>query len=124
MTAASWRAALRSAAEGALGAAAGFGLASAVWRAPAEVRGIGLGAGVAWLASSLSTASLIWAKGVSTRAFWWAFGGGLALRLSVLAGLMAYSVYHPRLSQPALLLAYAFGVLCLLPLEYRQIRLK
>jgi len=115
------RAAVRGAAEGALAGTLGVAGACALWSGPEEVRGIVLGAAVSWLASSLSTAALLATRG-SPRAFWWAFGAGLALRLSALAGLMAYSLRAAGVSQAALLLAYAFGVLCLLPLEYRHIK--
>lgn len=114
------RSALEAAAAGALGTA----LALLVWRGPGEDRAIALGVSVAWLASSLGAGALILARARSPKAFWWAFGGGMTLRLAALAGLMAYSVSETGLSQPALLLSYVFGVLCFLMLEYRHVRLR
>jgi hypothetical protein len=80
--------------------------------------------GSAWLASSLGAGALILAKARSTRSFWWAFGGGMALRAAVLAGLAVYSVLRPSLSQPVLLVSYALGVLGFLLLEYRHVKLE
>ena len=96
----------------------------AVWRAPGERRAAALGIGVAWLASSLGAGALIVAKARSPEAFWWAFGGGMALRAAALVVLVAVSVSHPRLSQAALLVSYALGVLGFLLLEYRHVKLK
>ena len=116
--------AARAAAEGALAGLAAVGVAVAVWRGPGQGRAIALGIGVAWLASSLGDGALILAKARSPEAFWWAFGGGMALRTAVLAALAAYSVFHPRLSQPGLLVSYALSVLGFLLLEYRHVKLK
>lgn len=99
-------------------------LCGVVWRAPADRRAVALGLGVAWLVSSLSAAAIMLAKTVSNRAFWWAFGGGMALRLLTLVGLMAAVVLVPGLAAPALLLSYALGVLAVLLIEYRHIKLK
>lgn len=79
--------------------------------------------------SSLSAGAILMTRSeqgsrAGPRAFWWAFGGGLALRLLALAGLMALSLRARGLSQPALLLSYAFGVLGFLLMEYRHIQLK
>lgn len=79
--------------------------------------------------SSLSAGAVLMTRSdlgscAGLRAFWWAFGGGLALRLLALAGLMVLSLRAGGLSQPALLLSYAFGVLGFLLIEYRHIRLK
>ena len=81
---------------------------------------------MAWAASSVSTTALLIAKASgSLKAFWWSFGGGLALRLVTMAALMAYGYTHDGpVSQPALLLSYAFGVLFFLLLESRHIKLK
>ncbi|OGR82278.1 MAG: hypothetical protein A3J74_07675 [Elusimicrobia bacterium RIFCSPHIGHO2_02_FULL_57_9] len=88
----------------------------------AQAQAIAIGLGVSWLTASSSAAALVMALAVSSQAFWWAFGGGLAFRLLVLAGLMGYGAYRPQLSQPALLLAYALGVLGFLLIEYRFLR--
>ncbi|MDE2040469.1 MAG: hypothetical protein KGO96_12540 [Elusimicrobia bacterium] len=92
-----------------------------MWRAPAQREGLLIGGALAWAISSLSAAALLAARAHSrSDAFWCAFGGGLGLRLATLAGLMAYVAFHQRaLSAPALLIAYALGVLAFLLLEYR-----
>lgn len=89
-------------------------------------KGLFIGSGCAWAASSLSTTALLVAKAhkAAVKAFWYAFGGGMALRLALLAVLMAYSYQRASVSQPALLLAYVFGILFFLLLEYRHIKLK
>ena len=112
--------AARTVGEGAAAAAACAG-AAGLWRGPAEHGAIFLGAGAAWLASSASVVWLIWAR-PSPKAFWRAFGGGLALRVAVLLGLMVLCLHDPRRPAPALLLSYAFGVLCLLMIECRHIK--
>ncbi len=99
-------------------------LCGLVWRAPADRRAVAVGLGVAWLVSSLSASAIMIAKSVSTQAFWWAFGGGMALRLLTLVGLMAVVVMQPALPAPALLLSYALGVLAVLLIEYRHVKLK
>lgn len=101
--------------------------AAVIWRGSSERKGLFIGSIAAWAASSLSTTGLLVSKAHATpvKAFWYAFGGGTGLRLVVLAALMAYGYQHDgALSQPALLLAYAFGVLFFLLLEYRHIKLK
>lgn len=124
MSPAARRAAARSAAEGALAAILATAAAAAVWRGAGELRAVAAGVGIAWVVSSASTAGLIWAQEASPRAFWWTFGGGMALRLATLAGLMLYSVTSSRLPQAALLVAYALGVLFLLLVEYRHVKAK
>ena len=114
--------ALRSAAE-----AAGFGVAAALaasvfWSGPVR-HGVFLGLAAAWLGSSASAAWLFWAKGVSLRAFWWAFGGGMALRAAVLAALAAVVWKAPASEAAAVLVSYAVGVAVMLLIEYRQIKL-
>lgn len=100
------------------------GLCSAIWRSPAERKALAIGLGVAWLVSSVSAASIMVAKSVSSGAFWWAFGLGTASRLATLVVLMIFSAYNPELSQSALLLSYVFGVLAVLLIEYRHVKLK
>lgn len=117
-------AAAKSAAEAALIGALGAAAACAIWRDPGEARGIVLGVVWAWAVSSLSAAALITARETSTKAFWWAFGGGTALRLGALAGLMAWSARAREVSAPALLVSYVFGVLAMLLVEYRRVRLR
>ncbi len=115
------RAAAKGAAEGlVVSAVAGAG-AAALWRGPGEAAGIWTGVGAAWAASSLSVWALLWGKAVGPKAFWRAFGGGVALRAAVLGGLMFLSREGGALSAPATLLAYVLAVLALLILEYRHI---
>ena len=116
--------AVRSAGEAAVAAALAAAAGAALFRGPGQARGIAIGVSVAWGASSASTAALLAAKARSPEAFWWAFGGGMAARLAALGALMAYSVASPAVSQAALLLSYVFGILGLLLLEYRHIKLK
>lgn len=100
--------------------------ASRIWRGAPERTGLLIGGLLAWAASSISTTALLASKASdSPKPFWWAFGGGMGLRLATLAGLMAYGYTHDGLvSQPALLLTYALAVLFFLLLEYRHIKLK
>ena len=120
------RTAARSVAEAALVGALSLWGATRIWRSGPERYGLLIGGLAAWAASSISTTALLASKASdSPKPFWWAFGGGMGLRLATLAGLMAYGYTHDGpVSQPALLLAYAFGVLFFLLLEYRHIKLK
>ena len=87
-------------------------------------KGIALGVGAAWLASSASVGWLLWGRSRSMKAFWWAFGGGMALRGAALAGLMDLSWRRTDVSVEALLLSYVFGVLALLlTMETRYLKL-
>lgn len=95
-----------------------------IWRAPADRRAVALGLGLAWLVSSVSAGAIMVAKSVSDKAFWWSFGGGMALRLMTLVALMTASVLFPRIPAAALLLSYALGVLAVLLIEYRHVKLK
>ena len=116
--------ALKAAAEGAAVGLVGIGLACAVFHEAQTRKGIVLGVVAAWLASSASVGWLMWARRVSMRAFWWAFGGGMALRVAVLVGLMAWSWRREGLSADALLVSYVFGLLAmLLTLETRYLKL-
>jgi hypothetical protein len=118
------RTALKAAAEGAAVGLVGIGAACAVFSAAPQRKGIALGVVAAWLASSASVGWLLWARRVSMRAFWWAFGGGMALRAAALAGLMAWSWRRAGLAQDALLVSYVFGLLAmLLTLESRYLKL-
>ncbi|MBI4376603.1 MAG: hypothetical protein HY549_09165 [Elusimicrobia bacterium] len=96
--------------------------ASVVWHGPGEPRSIVIGAAAAWTASTLSAGALTVLRAVSSKAFWWAFGGGMALRLAALSGLMAHSLYDQSLSAAAMLMTYVFGVLGCLMIEYRRLR--
>ena len=92
----------------------------AIWNTGGERRGVATGLFTAWLVSSLGAAAITVGQGVCARAFWWAFGAGMAARLLTLVGLTVFSVSHPGLSQPALLLSYALGVSAFLLIEYRR----
>ena len=95
-----------------------------VWRSPNERFAIAAGLATAWLVSTLGAAAIMIAKTVSSKAFWWAFGGGMAARFLTLFVLMAWTSYDPGVAQQALLLSYVFGVLAVLLTEYRHIKLK
>jgi hypothetical protein len=59
------------------------------------------------------------------KAFWWAFGGGMALRVAALGGLMVFSWSHEGVSVDALLLSYVFAVLAmLLTMETRYLKVR
>lgn len=112
------RAALEGGLVGALVAAAGCGLVEAR-------REVALGVGAAWILSTASVSWLLWARERSLKAFWWAFGGGTALRGAGLIVLMSWSWRREGVSAEALLLSYAFGVLAmLLTMELRHFKIK
>ncbi len=96
-----------------------------IWSEPAVVTGTRIGATTAW---AIATASVVWlirARERSTEAFWWAFGGGMALRGAGLAGLAVWGLRRAYPSMEGLLLSYGFTVLALLlTLEIRHLRLK
>lgn len=113
-----------SAVEAFVAVAVAAAVCSMIWRSPDERKAVALGLAAAWLVSSLGAAGIMYAKTRDLKAFWWAFGLGMGARFATLFGLMAYSVFNPELSQPALLLAYALGVLAVLLIEYRHVKLK
>jgi len=116
--------ALKAAAEGLAVGLIGTAITSAVFSAAPMRKGIALGVFVAWLASSASVGWLLWARRTSMRAFWWAFGGGMALRAAALIFLMAWSWRRSGWSADALLVSYVFGLLAmLLTLETRYLKL-
>jgi hypothetical protein len=119
------RTALRAAVEGAVVAFAGFLIAGRVWSSPSEKRALAIGVLAAWAASSVSIAWLMWARGRPMRTFWWAFGGGMALRAFTLGGLAVWGYGKRTLSFETLLLSYVFALLALLlTLELRHFRIK
>jgi len=118
-----WGAAASAAVQAGFLTAAACGAALWLWRGPAA-RDAAWGLGCSWLLATVSTAALLAARPVSRRVFWWAFWGGMALRFTVLAGLMALCLRSDGVSAPALLLGYALGVTFLLPLEFRQVPLR
>lgn len=79
----------------------------------------------AWAATSTSIAWLLWARGRSMKAFWWAFGGGMVLRAGVVGALAAWGYGRTDLTFEALLLSYVFTLLALLlTLEMRHLRIR
>jgi len=84
-----------------------------------------IGVFAAWAASSASVAWLLWARGRSMKAFWWAFGGGMVLRFVVLTALAVWSYARPGTSLEAVLLSYVFALLALLlTLEMRHLKIR
>jgi hypothetical protein len=115
----------RAAAEGAALALAAELIAGRVWSSGPDAWGVRVGLGAAWAASSTSVAWLVWARGRSWKAFWWAFGGGMALRAAVLGGLAWWAYGRETVALEALLMSYAFGLIgLLLTLELRHLRVK
>ena len=98
--------------------------AAALWAAlPREAAGEALrGLCAAWVVSAACVAALAAARRRSMKAFLWTYGGGLAARVLVLAGLMAAVWGLPFGAQAARLLAYVFGVTGYLLLEVRQLK--
>ncbi len=79
----------------------------------------------AWVASSVSVAWLLWARGRDWKIFWWAFGGGMALRAGVLVALTVWGYGRESVSLNALLVSYVFVLIALLlSLELRHLRVK
>ena len=111
---------IRSAIEAALFASV---QAAAGWALTRDAGAL-YGTGAAWLGSTVGTVWMLQAKQVSDRAFWWAFGGGFAIRLALLAALVVYAARHPEKAPGPLLVSYAVGVLFMLLIEYRHIKLK
>jgi len=96
-----------------------------VWTERAIVSSARVGVAAAWAASSVSVAWLLWARGRSTQAFWWAFGGGMALRAAVLAVLVVWGSRRLDVSIESLLVSYVFALMTmLLTLEFRYLRLR
>ena len=119
------RTGVRVAAEGAVLAAVCAAAAGLIWREPAVSAGARTGAAAAWAASTASLSLLAWARGRRAEAFWWAFGGGVALRAVVLAGLCVWGMRRADSSLEGLLLSYGFTLLALLlTLEFRHLRLR
>lgn len=73
------------------------------------------------MVSCLSVATLVYAREASFGAFVGAFGGGVALRVFVLAVLMVAAWGRPSV-QAAMGVTYIVSVMFLLLLEYRHLR--
>ena len=59
------------------------------------------------------------------KSFWWAFGGGMALRAGVLAALVVFGYGRKSVTLESLLLSYVFVLLALLmTLEMRHLKIK
>ncbi len=116
---------MQAAVEGAVVALAGYFLATRVWNAAPDKRGILVGAAAAWAASSVSVAWLIWARGREMKIFWRAFGGGMALRVLVLLALAVGAYGKEGLSYEGVLISYVFALLALmLTLEMRHLKIR
>lgn len=116
--------AVRAAVEGAVLAIVASLIAGRVWSAAPDKKAVAIGAAAAWAASSASVAWLLWARGRSMKTFWWAFGGGMALRAAVLGVLAAWGYGRSGVTFEALLLSYVFVLLALLlTLEMRHLRI-
>lgn len=115
---------LKGAAEAGLFAFSAATLACVMMAGPGQAASVAQGAAAAWLASTAGTAWMIWAREVSARAFWWAFGGGFFLRLAVLGGLFFYAQRATGVWTAELLVTYAAGVFLMLLIEYRHINLR
>ena len=110
-----------SALEGAaLAAAAGTLLSSRL--GPAMRRPALVGLATAWGVSTAGTAALIWFRGAPFRTFLRAYGAGVALRGFVFVALSAAVWGGAWEEQAPLLSAYALGVLGLLIVEYRHLK--
>jgi hypothetical protein len=115
----------RAAAEGAVVAALAAAAATRVWTERVDVRSVEIGVVAAWVASSVSVAWLLWARGRDWKIFWWAFGGGMALRAGVLVALTVWGYGRESVSLNALLVSYVFVLIALLlSLELRHLRVK
>lgn len=115
--------AVRAAVEGAIIAGAGALLASRVW--PSQSSAVAVGCAAAWAATSASLAWLFWARGREMKVFWWAFGGGMAVRAGALGVLAVWGYRREGFSLEGLLLSYVFAVLVLLlTLELRHLRIR
>ena len=115
----------RAAAEGAVVAAFVGAVLVRCFPEPMTALGLVVGVAAAWLASSASVIWLLWAKARGTEAFWWAFGGGMALRATTLVVLAAWGYGNEFVSLNALLISYVFALLALLlSLEFRYLRVK
>lgn len=99
--------------------------AGRVWSSEAERESLAIGVLAAWAASSVSVAWLLWARGRSMKAFWWAFGGGMVLRAGMLGALAVWGYRRTSVSFEGLLLSYVFALLALLlTLEMRHLKIK
>jgi hypothetical protein len=106
------------------GLLAAIAAAGALWFWPgAAGRSTAWGLATAWALASLATATLLAAKAVSTRAFWWAYWSGVGSRVAVLVALMIWCLRSPAACAPNLLAGYGLGVAFLLPLEFRAVPL-
>jgi len=100
-------------------------VAGRIWTASPDRKGIAIGVGAAWAASTVSVVWLLWATGRSMEIFWRAFGGGMLLRTVVLLVLAVWAYGRPGLSLQIVLLSYVFALLALmLTLEMRHFKIQ
>ncbi len=117
--------AVRAAVEGAIVAGAGVFAAGRIWSSPAERESLLIGGATAWAASAVSVAWLLWARGREMKAFWWAFGGGMVLRVVVLLVLAGWAYGKGGLSFEGVMITYVFALLALLlTLEMRHLKIR
>lgn len=87
-----------------------------------EIRfGVALGLALSWGISTLSLSLLMSLMRSTMKKFLWAWLGGIGFRLVALVGLMALSWHWAQVTQAALLLSYAFGVLLFMTMEIRPL---
>lgn len=84
-----------------------------------------IGVFAAWAATSVSVVWLLWARGRSMKAFWWAFGGGMGLRFGLVFVLAVWGYGRKTVTLDSLLLSYVFALLALLlTLEMRHFKIR
>ena len=89
---------------------------------PSLVRRALAGLFAAWAASSLSMTVLALSRLAGFKAFVVAFGFGTAFRVTVLAGLAAWTWGETPQLQSAVVVTYIFGTLFLLLVEFRHLK--
>jgi hypothetical protein len=100
-------------------------VAGRIWTTGPEKKSLAIGVGAAWAASSVSIAWLLWARERSMEAFWWAFGGGMVLRVGLVFALLVWGYGRKTVTLETLLLSYVFGLLALLlTLEMRHFKIR
>ena len=110
------RAAVESAGAAALGVFALRGLPLPA----AQGRWAALGVLAAWGVCTVSTVVLAIGQGGGSRGFWLSFSAGVAMRITVLLGLMRYVWVRPQVPAAALLGGFVFGLAALMLLEFRH----
>lgn len=115
-----WFPVYRAALEGAVVVGV-LGGAAHPFVAPWAREDLWLGLGLAWLAGTSGTAGLAWGQAKSPAWFWRAYGLGAALRVGVLAGIVAKRWDEPWQQAGALMGSYAVGLTAVILLEFRHL---